>query len=135
MNKTELILYKTKDSDITIDVLIDNETVWLTQAQMGMLFDKGRTTINEHIKNVEILNPEYRKKKLIFWTIRAVFSIVLYIIFWKYVWVRYTLFLTVPVSLFSLYSITLMPYFLNKKIEKTRQEIDKIEEEFTEIEE
>jgi len=135
MNKKELILYKTKDSDITIDVLIDNETVWLTQAQMGMLFDKGRTTINEHIKNVEILNPEYRKKKLIFWTIRAVFSIVLYIIFWKYVWVRYTLFLTVPVSLFSLYSITLMPYFLNKKIEKTRQEIDKIEEEFTEIEE
>jgi prophage maintenance system killer protein len=52
MNKTELILYQTQDSDITIDVLVENETVWLTQAQMGMLFDKGRTTINEHIKNV-----------------------------------------------------------------------------------
>jgi len=52
MNKTELILYKTQDSDITIDVLVDNETVWLTQAQMGMLFDRNRTVINRHIRNV-----------------------------------------------------------------------------------
>ena len=94
-----------------------------------------RDELENSIKNVEILNPEYRKKKLIFWAVRVVFSIVLYVIFWKYVWVRYTLFLTVPISLFSLCSITLMPYFLNKKIEKTKQKIEKIEQIFTEIKE
>ena len=50
-NKGEIILFKAKDNDISIDVLIENETVWLTQSQMGILFEKGRTTINEHIKN------------------------------------------------------------------------------------
>ena len=52
MNKSEIILYKTQDSDITIDVLVDKETVWLTQEQMGMLFDKDRRTVGDHIKNV-----------------------------------------------------------------------------------
>jgi len=52
MNKTELILYKTQDSDITIDVLVENESVWLTQSQMGMLFGRNRTVINRHINNV-----------------------------------------------------------------------------------
>jgi len=52
MNQNEIVLYQTKDCDVTIDVLIENETVWLTQSQMGMLFEKGRNTINEHIKNV-----------------------------------------------------------------------------------
>lgn len=93
-----------------------------------------RGEFENSIKNVGILNSEYRKKKLIFWTIRAILSVVLYILFWKYIWVRYTLFITVPLSLFSLYSITLMPYFLNKKIEKTRQKIETVEQKFTEIE-
>jgi hypothetical protein len=52
LEKGEIILYKTKDSDISIDVLIENETVWLTQKHMGMLFDRNRTVINRHIRNV-----------------------------------------------------------------------------------
>jgi len=52
MNKTELILYKTQDSDITIDVLVENETVWLTQSQMGMLFGRNKSTISNHIINI-----------------------------------------------------------------------------------
>ena len=52
MNKGEIILYKTKDCDISIDVLIENETVWLTQSQMGTLFGRNRTVINRHIHNV-----------------------------------------------------------------------------------
>ena len=50
-NKGEIILYRTKDSDITIDVLVENETVWLTQTQMSILFDRDRTVINRHIRN------------------------------------------------------------------------------------
>jgi prophage maintenance system killer protein len=59
VSKGEIILFKTKDSDISIDVLLENGTVWLTQDQMGMLFQKSKSTINEHIKNV------YSEKELI----------------------------------------------------------------------
>ncbi len=50
MNQIEI--YKAPDSKIEINVNLENETVWLTQEQMAMLFEKGRTTITEHIKNV-----------------------------------------------------------------------------------
>ena len=52
MNKSEIILYNTKDSDISIDVLIEDDTVWLTQKQMGMLFQTTRNNITLHISNV-----------------------------------------------------------------------------------
>ena len=52
MNKSKIILYQTQESDITIDVLVENDTVWLSQSQMGMLFDRNRTVINRHIRNV-----------------------------------------------------------------------------------
>ena len=51
-NKSEIILYRTQDSDISIDVLVENDTVWLTQSQMSILFDRNRTVINKHIRNV-----------------------------------------------------------------------------------
>jgi hypothetical protein len=52
METGEILLYKTPDGDIKIEVLLENETVWLTQAQMSQLFGKGRTTITEHIQNI-----------------------------------------------------------------------------------
>ncbi|GHV06161.1 toxin Fic [Bacteroidia bacterium] len=48
----EIVLYKSEDGNIKVDVLIQNETVWLTQAQMAQLFAKARTTITEHIQNI-----------------------------------------------------------------------------------
>jgi hypothetical protein len=52
METRDLVIYRTQEGDISIDVLVDNDTVWLTQSQMGMLFEKNRRTVNEHIKNV-----------------------------------------------------------------------------------
>ncbi|MDR1739512.1 MAG: virulence RhuM family protein [Bacteroidales bacterium] len=52
LEKGQIILYKTEDGNISIDVLVDNDTVWLSQEQMGLLFGKGRTTITEHIRNI-----------------------------------------------------------------------------------
>ena len=52
MNKGEIILYKTKDSNISIDVLVESETVWLTQIQMAQLFNTTKTNITLHISNV-----------------------------------------------------------------------------------
>lgn len=48
----EIILYKNQDGNIKIDVRLEEETVWLTQEQMAMLFGKAKSTINEHILNV-----------------------------------------------------------------------------------
>ena len=52
MNTGEIILYQNQQGTIKIDVRLEEETVWLTQAQMAELFGKGRTTITEHIQNV-----------------------------------------------------------------------------------
>ncbi|MCF8305905.1 MAG: virulence RhuM family protein [Ignavibacteriales bacterium] len=50
--KNEIILFKTSDDKIKIDVLFEDETVWLAQEQMAQLFEKGRSTITEHISNI-----------------------------------------------------------------------------------
>ena len=49
---SEILIYQNKEGDIKIDVRLEEETVWLTQEQMGQLFGKSRTTITEHIKNI-----------------------------------------------------------------------------------
>ncbi len=50
-SKGEIILYQTADGRTSIDVKLENETVWLTQAQMSVLFDKNQSVIARHIKN------------------------------------------------------------------------------------
>lgn len=51
-NYGEMMIYQTEDGLTKIDVNMHNETVWLTQEQMGELFQKAKSTINEHIKNI-----------------------------------------------------------------------------------
>lgn len=48
----EIVIYKSEDGAIKLDVLFSEETVWLTQDQMAELFCKSKSTINEHIQNV-----------------------------------------------------------------------------------
>ena len=50
-SRGEIVLYQTADGRTSIDVKLENETVWLTQAQMAMLFDKDQSVIARHIKN------------------------------------------------------------------------------------
>lgn len=52
MNSGEILIYQNQDGNIKIDVRLEEETVWLNQAQIAILFGKGRTTITEHISNV-----------------------------------------------------------------------------------
>lgn len=49
---SDILIYENQDGNITIDVRLEEETVWLTQDQMAMLFGKGRSTITEHISNI-----------------------------------------------------------------------------------
>lgn len=52
MNKGEIILYQTPDGTTKLDVKVEQDNVWLTQAQMADLFQKDRTVITRHINNV-----------------------------------------------------------------------------------
>jgi hypothetical protein len=49
---SEILIYQNPDGKIKIDVRLEEETVWLTQAQLCELFQKSKATISEHIKNV-----------------------------------------------------------------------------------
>lgn len=49
---SEIIIYQNTDGNIKVDVRMEEETVWLSQAQMCELFQKSKATISEHIKNV-----------------------------------------------------------------------------------
>jgi hypothetical protein len=52
MNTGEILIYQNQEGNIKIDVRLEEETVWLTQDQMSLLFGKAKSTINEHIKNI-----------------------------------------------------------------------------------
>jgi len=51
-NQSSFILFKTEDEKISVDVRFEGDTVWLTQAQLCVLFQKSKATIREYIKNV-----------------------------------------------------------------------------------
>ena len=50
VEKGEIVLYQ-PNGEVKLEVRVENETVWLTIDQMALLFDKSRSTINEHILN------------------------------------------------------------------------------------
>ena len=48
----EIVIYQSEDGNVKVDVLFQDETVWLSQEQMALLFGKGKSTINEHILHI-----------------------------------------------------------------------------------
>ena len=48
----KIVIYRTADGQTTVDVRMDGDTVWLSQAQMAELFQKDRTVIGRHINNI-----------------------------------------------------------------------------------
>lgn len=62
----EIVIYQTADGTPGIEVRFEGETAWLTIDQMAELFNKGRSTINEHILNIyaekELNEAESMKK-------------------------------------------------------------------------
>ena len=47
-----MLIYRSADGKIKIDVRFENETVWLTQSQMCVLFGRERSVITKHVKNI-----------------------------------------------------------------------------------
>lgn len=52
MDKGEIIIYQTSDGQTELDVRLEGDTVWLSQAQLSTLFKSDRTSIGRHIRNV-----------------------------------------------------------------------------------
>ena len=87
-------------------------------------FKKEITQDIEEFSNEHRLSPVYIKKKLVIWCVRAFLSVIPYIIFWKYEWVRWTLVLYIPLTLFNLVMILRFNHILDKKLNKLRSKID-----------
>jgi hypothetical protein len=51
-NNSEIIIYQTEDGQTKIDVRMENETVWLSLDRMAQLFQRDKSTVSRHIKNV-----------------------------------------------------------------------------------
>lgn len=55
----KIVIYRTADGQTTVDVRMDGDTVWISQAQMAELFQKDRTVIGRHINNIYIRNMNW----------------------------------------------------------------------------
>ena len=51
-NKGEIVIYQSEEGKAAIDVILQDETVWVTQEQMVSLFGKAKSTISEHLKHI-----------------------------------------------------------------------------------
>ena len=49
---SEFLLYKTEDGQVEVDVIMEGETVWLSQNQMAALFQTTKQNVSQHISNV-----------------------------------------------------------------------------------
>ena len=67
MKNNQLIIYQTKDGEVKIETHFENETVWLSIEQISELFQKSRSTVNEHILNIykeNELEKEFTMRKI-----------------------------------------------------------------------
>lgn len=51
-SNNQIIIYQTEDGQTQVDVRLENETVWLTQAQLVEIYQSSKSNISEHIKNI-----------------------------------------------------------------------------------
>ena len=85
--KDEMVIYQTEDGTIKIDVLFDNDTVWLNVSQMAQLFNKEESGIRKHIinifsegelnkeSNVNFLHVPFSDKPVPFYSLDVIISV------------------------------------------------------------
>ena len=52
MNESNILLYETDEGKTNVDVILKDETIWLTQKRMSGLFDVNVSAINKHLNNI-----------------------------------------------------------------------------------
>lgn len=48
----KFLIYNSSDGDVNIDVVVEDDTIWLTQAQLCELYQTSKSNVSEHIKNI-----------------------------------------------------------------------------------
>ncbi len=66
---SNILIYQTEDGQTKIQTKLEDETVWLTQVQLCELFQKSKSTISEHIKN--IFKDEELAENQVVWNFRT----------------------------------------------------------------
>lgn len=51
-SKGEIVIYQTPDGSSSVNVTLENDTVWLTQDQLVVLFERDKSVISRHINNI-----------------------------------------------------------------------------------
>ena len=51
-SKGEIVIYQTPDGSSSVNVKLENDTVWLTQDQLVVLFERDKSVISRHINNI-----------------------------------------------------------------------------------
>jgi len=80
----------------------------------------------EYIRSNSILAPAYLRKKVLVWAFRTVIAILVYLILWKYSWIRWTLIITVPVCILNLISVFTWKYLLREKLKRNEKELEEL---------
>jgi hypothetical protein len=88
MTNSNILIYQTEDGKTKIETHLEDETIWLNQEQMSELFQKARSTVNEHIKNIyeekeleeintmkKFGNSEFSKKPTNFYNLEVIISV------------------------------------------------------------
>ena len=63
-----IVIYESEGGDVRLDVRLENDTVWLTQEQLSVLYSKSVSTINYHINNIfregELKKEEFSQERI-----------------------------------------------------------------------
>ena len=59
----EILLYKTDNAEIKVEIMLRNENLWLTQAKMAELFDVKVPAISKHLRNIFADGENYQTNK------------------------------------------------------------------------
>ena len=95
-----------------------------------MAEDKFREKFERELEKVRgetLFSRAYQRKKLIFWGIRTLLIVILYVVLWRYQWIRWSLIAYIPLNLYGLFSIYGWPFLISRKINKTQEKIEEVE--------
>jgi hypothetical protein len=76
------------------------------------------------LSNTDILSPAYLRKKLLMWFIRNLITAVICWYFWEKAWVKWVLWIGIPLAVISLLMILLGPYLLRRKLRSVQRRIE-----------
>lgn len=112
---------KTKSRDSLTDVERVAEEIYFDNIELA---EDEVIDTRESFQSIPEKLDKFRQKKLLIWLFRTVITAMLYVVFWQYTWVRWSLIIYIPLSLFNLFLIVGSTFLLKKKIQKIENTLE-----------